>query len=88
MVHLRANDVIREARLDRYVSILSLFLNILFFSTLSCYGFGLRFCEGRRVGATRIVTFHMSLSGDAVRTSAVSKAESFEPYEQVEKQLI
>ena len=28
MVHLRANDVIREAKLDRYVSILSLFLNI------------------------------------------------------------
>jgi hypothetical protein len=31
MVHLGTNDVIREPRLDRYVSILSLFLNILFF---------------------------------------------------------
>ena len=31
MVHLRANDVIREARLDRYVYILSLVLNIFFF---------------------------------------------------------
>jgi len=76
MVHLRANDVIREARLDRYISILSPFLNILFSNSVL-----LRFLPAfvRRGSATRIVTFHISLSGDAVRTSAVSEAENIEP---------